>query len=77
MLGAAVISGWYISRHAAPAFGVARIDEKFFRGLHSTTADLSVLLVAVHLGLNWRWMRATWIRATRSRGGAKRMESQA
>jgi cytochrome b561 len=77
MLGAAVVSGWYISRHAAPAFGVARIDETFFRGLHSTTADLSVLLVAVHLGLNWRWMRATWIRATRSRGAARGVESQA
>jgi cytochrome b561 len=70
MTGAAVVSGWYISRHAAPALGVKRVDEQFFRGFHSTTADLSVLLVAIHLGLNWRWMRSTWIRATRRRRNA-------
>lgn len=71
MMGAAVVSGWYISRHAAPAFGVVRVDEQFFRGLHSTTADLSVLLIALHLGLNWRWMRSTWIRATRRSTGTQ------
>jgi cytochrome b561 len=62
MMGAAVVSGWYISRHAAPAIGVARVQEKFFRGLHGVAANISVILVGIHLGLNWRWMRATWIR---------------
>jgi cytochrome b561 len=69
MMGAAVVSGWYISRHAAPAFGVRRVREQFFRGLHGTTANISVLLVGIHLGLNWRWMRATWLRCVRRRKG--------
>ncbi len=65
MMGATVVSGWYISRHAAPAFGVGQVREQFFRGLHGTTANISVVLVGIHLGLNWRWMRATWVRCAR------------
>jgi Prokaryotic cytochrome b561 len=67
MMGAAVVTGWYISRHAAPALGVGRVNEQFFRSLHGTVANISVVFVGVHLGLNWRWMRATWVRATRGR----------
>jgi cytochrome b561 len=64
-MGGAVISGWYISRHAAPAFGIKPIHENFFRDLHGTLANISVVLVGIHLGLNWRWMRSTWVRITR------------
>jgi cytochrome b561 len=70
VLGATVVSGWYVSRYAGPALGVKRIREPFFRDLHGTVANISVVLVAIHLGLNWRWLRATWIRFRRRPGRA-------
>ena len=50
-----VASGVLISRRALPAMGLTLADDGFFRGLHTTTADLSVALVAVHVALSWRW----------------------
>ncbi len=65
-MGATVVSGWYVSRHAAPVIGVRKINEPFFRNLHGTVANLSVVLVGLHLGLNWKWMRSTWVRFSRA-----------
>jgi Prokaryotic cytochrome b561 len=65
VVGGTVVSGWYISRHAAPALGIHPVHEQFFRSLHGDAANISVVLVGLHLGLNWRWLRSTWIRCTR------------
>lgn len=50
-----VASGVFISKRALPAMGLDMVDDPFFRGLHTTTADVSVALVAVHVALSWRW----------------------
>jgi len=50
-----VASGILISRSALPALGLDMGKDLFWRGLHTTFADLTVALVAVHVALSWRW----------------------
>lgn len=50
-----VASGILISRSALPALGLEMGKDPFWRGLHTTFADLTVALVAVHVALSWRW----------------------
>lgn len=51
-----VASGVLISRSALPAIGYRPLGGAFWSGLHSATADLSVLFVGVHLALGWQWI---------------------
>lgn len=50
-----VASGVLISRSALPWLGITLKQDGFWRGLHTTTADVSVALVALHVALSWRW----------------------
>ncbi|MEO6158364.1 MAG: DUF4405 domain-containing protein [Ilumatobacteraceae bacterium] len=50
-----VASGILISRSALPSLGVTMTQDAFWLGLHTTTADVSVALVALHVALSWRW----------------------
>ncbi len=51
-----VASGVLISRSALPAVGLHPAAGSFWRGLHTTTADITVVLVGVHVALNWKWI---------------------
>jgi len=51
-------SGILISRSALPAVGIDTVRDPFWTGLHTTTADLCVLLVGLHVALSWRWIVA-------------------
>jgi hypothetical protein len=51
-----VASGVLISRSALPTIGLHPKDDAFWRSLHTTTADIAVFLVALHVALNWRWI---------------------
>lgn len=51
-----VASGLFISRHAIPALGFGTTPDAFWTGLHTTTADATVALVAVHVAMSWRWL---------------------
>jgi hypothetical protein len=51
-----VASGILISQRALPAMGLKMANDSFWRGLHTTTADVTVFVVALHLALNWRWI---------------------
>jgi hypothetical protein len=51
-----VASGVLISRVALPAVGVTPKAGPFWTGLHTTSADVTVVLVAVHVALSWRWI---------------------
>lgn len=58
LLGAFVLcvaSGLLVSQKALPALGLRPGDDNFWRGLHTTTADVSVALTALHVALSWRW----------------------
>jgi hypothetical protein len=51
-----VASGVLISRSALPALGVTPPAGSFWTGLHSTSADVTVALVGLHVALSWRWI---------------------
>jgi hypothetical protein len=51
-----IASGILISRSALPALGLTTTADPFWTGLHTTTADITVALVALHVALSWRWI---------------------
>ncbi|MCU1399513.1 MAG: hypothetical protein JWN62_2622 [Acidimicrobiales bacterium] len=51
-----VASGVLISRSALPALGIRPAAGAFWTGLHTTSADVTVALVGLHVALNWRWI---------------------
>lgn len=51
-----VASGVLISRSALPAIGITPVASDFWTGLHTTSADITVALVGVHVALSWRWI---------------------
>jgi hypothetical protein len=57
-----IFSGLAISKVAMPALGAqsAQIAESgLWKGLHHTTADAAVLLIGLHVALNWSWIMKT------------------
>ena len=50
-----VASGVLISRSALPALGITPAAGAFWTGLHTTSADITVALVGLHVALSWRW----------------------
>lgn len=53
---AAVLSGLLSSEHLLPALGIQVGPARGWRGVHHLTANLSLVAVAVHLGLHWTWV---------------------
>lgn len=55
-----VMSGIYISVIALPAVGVPSLGDPrafgFWRRLHSLTANATLILVPIHVGMDWRWI---------------------
>ena len=51
-----IFSGLVVSHHTLPAFGIATNRNGFWTGLHTTSADVVMVLVALHVGLSWRWI---------------------
>jgi hypothetical protein len=54
-----MVSGLMISRSTLPLFGIHTDHRSIWRPIHSLSADLSLLLLAIHLGLNWDWIACT------------------
>ncbi|GAB4478056.1 MAG: DUF4405 domain-containing protein [Anaerolineales bacterium] len=54
-----MLSGILISRSILPLFGIQTDPHSIWRPLHSLSTDLSLLLLAIHLGLNWDWIVCT------------------
>lgn len=59
-----IFSGLLISRAVLPTFGIALAEGFSWRFIHAQAANLSVLMVAVHVGLHWRWILDTTRRLT-------------
>jgi hypothetical protein len=53
----ALLSGLVISKVVMPAFGLSLSGSFSWRGIHSTFANLTLLLAAVHFALHWDWIK--------------------
>lgn len=62
-----VASGVLISRSALPTLGLTTTPDPFWTGLHTTSADVTVALVAIHVALSWRWILTVGRRVLRRR----------
>jgi hypothetical protein len=51
-----MLSGLLISRVVLPAFGIQLGEDRFWRTLHSLSADWSVLILGLHVALHWDWI---------------------
>ncbi len=56
MMVLAMVSGILISETVLPALGIHVVIDPFWTSLHETSADLSLLLLAVHLAMHWNWI---------------------
>jgi hypothetical protein len=58
----AVTSGLVISRVVMPTFGVQMLSSQAWQELHSTAANFTLALVALHFALHWSWIKNTFHR---------------
>lgn len=49
-------SGMAISEAAMPFLGIGMVDNRAWRALHHTFSNLSLVIIAVHVALHWRWV---------------------
>jgi hypothetical protein len=59
---AIMVSGLMISEHFVPTLGLHPEGRFAWRRIHDLAANLSFLLVAVHVALRWEWVKAAFIR---------------
>jgi hypothetical protein len=59
---AALTSGLVISQVAMPTLGLQLASGRSWREIHSMTANLTFLLVALHFALHWSWVTNTFRR---------------
>lgn len=51
-----IYSGLMISRVALPSLGLSLGEGGAWRGIHDLTANLSLVLVGLHVALHWQWI---------------------
>lgn len=51
-----IFTGLMISEDALPLFGIQTVRGGIWHGLHSVSADLSLVLVGLHIALHWEWI---------------------
>jgi len=51
-----VLSGVIISRVVLPRVGLMIVEDRAWRSLHNHTLNFLVLMLGVHLALNWTWL---------------------
>lgn len=57
-----MVSGLMISEHFVPTLGLHPEGRFAWRRIHDLAANLSFLLVAVHVALRWEWVKAAFMR---------------
>ena len=57
-----MLSGVLISRSILPTLGIQLAESQSWRFLHSWSADITVLMVALHFALHWKWIANTFKR---------------
>jgi hypothetical protein len=59
---AIMLSGLMISEHFVPWLGLHPQGRFAWRRIHDLAANLTLLLVAVHVALRWEWVKAAFLR---------------
>jgi hypothetical protein len=49
-------TGIMISKTVVPALGIEITHSRIWRVLHSTSADLSLVILGLHIALHWKWL---------------------
>lgn len=49
-------TGIMISKTVVPALGIEIAHSRVWRVLHSTSADLSLVILGLHIALHWKWI---------------------
>lgn len=57
-----MLSGILISRTILPTLGIQVVESRFWRFLHSWSADVTVFILALHFALHWKWIVNTFKR---------------
>lgn len=52
----AIFTGLMISRSALPWLGISLPGGFGWRGLHSLSSNLLLVIVALHVGIHWKWI---------------------
>ena len=50
-----IFTGLMISEVAMPALGITVAQNGLWRGVHTASANLFILLIALHVALHWQW----------------------
>ena len=70
MMAVVVITGLVISQYALPGLGVPQHGSQRWEQLHNFTSSLITVVVALHVALNWSWIKRAFRRyVTRSHRG--------
>lgn len=56
MMLVVIISGLVISDAALPAMGIVTNASTRWRQLHNLTSNYLIVVIGLHLGLNWSWI---------------------
>ena len=59
MMTIVIVSGLVISEYALPAAGVATRGTQRWEQFHNFTSSLITPVIALHLALNWSWIKRT------------------
>lgn len=50
------VSGYTISRSVLPVLGLPAGHDFIWRRLHALSADATLIIVAIHVAIHWRWI---------------------
>lgn len=74
MMTLALMTGFIISEALLPAFGITVVIDPFWTAMHGLVANLTMLLIGVHLAMHWGWIKNVFKRYL-GRGNAKQAQA--